>query len=81
MSELFDKQSECIKREFEGIFVGFVQAPASPRKGLRWNEIIKKQHVRKNVFDGREEFIRHLWKGHVMDMNELILDTMKVLFV
>ena len=24
----------------------------------------------KRVFDGREEFIRHLWKGHAMDINE-----------
>ena len=21
-------------------------------------------------FDGRGEFIKHLWKGHVMDINE-----------
>ena len=32
--------------------------------------IRKKQRACKNVFDGREEFIRRLWKGHVMDINE-----------
>ena len=30
----------------------------------------KKPRARKNVFDGRGEFIRRLWKGHVMDINE-----------
>ena len=36
MSELFDKLSECIKREFEEKFPGFTQAPASPQKSVQW---------------------------------------------
>ena len=31
----------------------------------------KKRRARHNVIDGRGEFIRRLWKGHVMDNNEL----------
>ena len=33
-------------------------------------ELEKKRHAHKNVFDERGEFIRRLWKGHVMDINE-----------
>ena len=33
-------------------------------------ELEKKRRARKNVFDGRGEVIRCLWKGHVMDINE-----------
>ena len=33
-------------------------------------ELEKKPRARKNVIYGRGEFIRHLWKGHVMDINE-----------
>ena len=32
--------------------------------------IRKKRRVHKNVFDGRGELLRHLWKGHVMDIDE-----------
>ena len=34
------------------------------------SRIRKKRRVHKNVFDGRREFRRRLWKGHVMDINE-----------
>ena len=34
------------------------------------SRIRQKGPSRKNVFDGRGEFIRCLWKGHVMDINE-----------
>ena len=39
-------------------------------------------HVRMFLMELREEFIRHMWKDQVKDINELqatILDTMKVL--
>ena len=84
MSELFDKQVNAQK---EKIFRGsrkLPQAPASPRKVCDENEssrIRKKRHACKNVFDGRGEFIRHLWKGHVMDINKPQVNTLKVLFV
>ena len=32
--------------------------------------IRNKRRARKIVFDGRGEFIRRLWKGHLMDINE-----------
>ena len=37
---------------------------------MKESRIRKKRRARKNVFDGRGEFIRHLWKGHVMDINK-----------
>ena len=53
---------------------GFTQAPASPRKVCDENESRirgKKRRARNNVIDGRGEFIRRLWNGYVMDINEL----------
>ena len=41
MGELFDKQSECIKRELEEKFPEFTQAPATPRKVCNANETKK----------------------------------------
>ena len=38
MSELFDKQSECIKREFEVNLLAFTQGPASPQKACNENK-------------------------------------------
>ena len=37
---------------------------------MKVGELEKKPRARKNVIDGRGEFIRRLWKGHVMDTNE-----------
>ena len=31
-----------------------------------------------HMLDGREEFLRHMWKSGVMNFNKVILDTMKV---
>ena len=52
---------------------GVTQAPSSPRKEcamkMKVEELEKKLCARKNVIDGRGEFIRRLWKG-LMDTNE-----------
>ena len=32
---------------------------------------LEKRRLHKNVFDGSEEFIGYLWKGPVMDIDEL----------
>ena len=68
MSELFDKQSECIKTGLKKNFQGSRKLPQAHEKVCNENET---RSSCKNVFDGREEFIRHLWKDHVMDINEL----------
>ena len=69
MSELFDKRSECVKREFKEKLPGFMQASTNPQKVCNENEsrIRNKRYACKNV-DGREELIRSLWN---MDINEL----------
>ena len=36
--------------------------------------IRKKRRVRKNVFDGRREFIGHLWKSSMIDRKEPQVD-------
>ena len=70
MSELFDKQVNAQKENLPG----FTLAPVSPRKKcamkMKKVELEKEQRARKNVIDGRGEFIRRLWKGHVMDINK-----------
>ena len=73
MCELFDKQSEYIKESLEKNFWGSRKLPQAHEKVCDENRsrIRKKRHARKNVFNGKEEFIRHLQKGHVMDINEL----------
>ena len=65
-------------------FQGFTQAHEKVCDENESRRIRKKRRARKNVFDGRREFIRRLWKGHVMDINKPQvndLDTLKVLFV
>ena len=51
---------------------GFTQAEAltSPRKSVWWKW--KKERRKNDVYkNGCEEFIRHLWKGRVIDIKEL----------
>ena len=70
MSELFDKQVNAQKQKS---FWGSRKLPPAHEKVCDENEskrIRKKRRACKNVFDGRGEIIRRLWKGHVMDINE-----------
>ena len=74
--------SECTKREFEKILLGFMGAPASPRKSVRWKwkKQTNKQRRRKkttgakNVFVGRKEFIRLMQKARVINIKRLQLN-------
>ena len=72
MSELFDKQVNAQKENLKNTF----RVHASSRKPTKKCamkmkvELEKKRRARKNIIDGRGEFIRRLWKGHVMDSNE-----------
>ena len=70
MSELFDKQVNAQK---EKNFWGLPQAHerVCDENERKKESRRKKQHAHKNIFNGSEEFIRHLWKGHVMDINKL----------
>ena len=71
MNELFDKQVNAQK---EKIFRGSRKLPQAHEKCVmklkESRSIRKKRCAHKNVFDRRGEFIRRLWKGHVMDINE-----------
>ena len=71
MSELFDKQVNAQK---EKSFRGSHKLPQAHKKcvmKMKESRIRKKRCARNNVIDGRGEFIRRLWKGHVVDINEL----------
>ena len=52
---------------------GSCKLPQAHEKVCNENErkiVEEKRCTHKDVFNGSEEFIRHLWKGHVMDINE-----------
>ena len=52
---------------------GFTQAPASPRKSVRWKlnkETRKKPRARKNVIHGRKPFITPMWRTGENDLHE-----------
>ena len=72
MSELFDKQVNAQKENLKKYFRGSRKLPQAHERVCDENEsrIRKKRHARKNVIDGRGEFIRHLWKDNLMDTNE-----------
>ena len=72
MSELFDKEVNAQKESLQKLPV-FTQAPTSPQKVCDENETKKqeKRQVPKIFFDGRKEFISHVWKTGVMDIKRL----------
>ena len=72
MSELFDKQVNAQKENLKKYFRGSRKLLQAHEKVCDENEsrIRKRRHAHKNVIDGRGEFIRHLWKGHLMDTNK-----------
>ena len=72
MSELFDKEVNAQKENLKKFFWGSRKLPQAHEKCAMKMKVeeLKKRRARKNVIDGRGEFIRCLWKGHVMDTNE-----------
>ena len=71
MSEVFEKQVNAQKEiNFQGS-LKLLQAHEKVRDENESRIRRKKWHVRNNAIVGRGEFIRHQWKGHVMDINEL----------
>ena len=61
MSELFDKEVNTQKESLKKYFRGSLKLPQAHEKVCDKNKINKqtkkKQHARKNVFDGRRAFI------------------------
>ena len=57
------------KRKASGVHASSCK-PAKKVCNENESRVRKKRCARKNVFDGRGEFIRHLWKSHVRDINE-----------
>ena len=71
MSGLFDKQVNAQKQK---CFRGSRKLPQPTKKcamKMKESRIRKKRRAHNNVIDGRGDFIRHMWKGHVMNDNEL----------
>ena len=72
--------NECTKREFEKNFWGSHKLPQALEKVCDENEsrriiiIRKKRRARKNVFDGRREFIGRLWKSSMINRKEPQVD-------
>ena len=77
MSELLDKQVNAQKgKNFRGSRK-LLQAPASPRKSVRWkwtkkqrNKQGKKRRARKNIIHGRKAFIKVMWRKGEDDPHE-----------
>ena len=59
------------KRKASGVHTSFRKPTKKCAMQMKESRIRKKQHARNNVIDGRGDFIRCLWKGYVMDNNEL----------
>ena len=73
MSEVFDKELNAQKGVWKN-FPGFTQAPASLQKSVRWKwkkQTKKKRRVRKNVIDGRKDFIGCIRKTNENNWNKL----------
>ena len=72
LSELLHKQVNA-QKEFEKNFRGLHKIPQAHEKVCDENEsrIRKKRRVPKIFFDGRKEFIRHVWKTRLMDIKLL----------
>ena len=70
MSELFDKEVNAQKREFEKIFQGSLKLLQAHGEVCDENKTKKqeKQQPPKIFFDGRKEFIRSMGKTGVMDI-------------
>ena len=73
MSELFDKQVNAQKESSKKVFQGARKLPQAHEKVCDENER-KKMIGTKNIFGGRKEFIRRVWKTRLMDIKRLQLN-------
>ena len=67
----FDKGVNAQKESLKKIFQGSRKLPQGHEKVCDENETRKKTRAPKIFFDGRKEFIRHMWKTGVMDIKRL----------
>ena len=63
MIELLDKQMNAQKENLIKKLLGFTQAPTSPRKKCVMKMKGEEENDRRlKYFDGRNEFIKHVWR-------------------
>ena len=67
-------KNECTKREFEKNFRGSYKLPQAHEKVCDENERKYVLQTKKNVIDGRREFIGRLWKSSIIDCKEPQVD-------